>query len=105
MLNYDPCNLEMLNKRFDSLKECQTPDEVRSMIAATGIRAHRLAPHSCAIARYVKVDLEREDFLAVAVSQQNVRIGSAYSPTTVAMAEFVGHFDDGDYPELLAEDY
>lgn len=94
--------LEQITKRYGSLVQCRTALEIRNVIAATGLKAERGNAFACALAEYMKLDCELDQYdNSVAVSTGGTSINSFVRPNTDAMADFVRNFDDGHYPELM----
>jgi hypothetical protein len=79
---------------------------VREFLAGEGVKATPKQADSCAIAHY----LHRETEQIVSVHHNGVMVwekalmfnGTEVAQHTEATLDFINHFDQGDYPELVA---
>jgi hypothetical protein len=82
------------------------PDEVAQALRAAGIYGYRDEPASCPVANWLAqetglsphVDRAAVELYPIPIGDEGPLVESA---TPLAVAEFVGRFDNGEYSDLL----
>lgn len=95
----------------DKLAAFQTAQEIRDFLVDEEIKAHPVQARACAIAMYVsrgsgeQVSVARSLGVCLAGFVED-RVGklTEVGACTPAMREFIANFDNGRYPELMAEE-